>query len=651
MNDLATIRPLTLSKMGLKKEVEPPIPEDTLELRKLFIYQQMWDNLHEFRMERKRSARYLEGKQWEDFVTDRNGNQIKEDQYILDQGQLPLKQNRIKSTVRTLVGQFRADNHKSVVVSRTPDSAKESEMLSNGLQCALHSVNHVKEIDSRLYEEFLLSGLPVQRISYEYINDLKRRDLIIRNCHPNTMFFNGNLMDVRGFDIDCIGRFLDLSFDKMIVNFGTSPERKRQLREIYGSVNNRYSNLVALSSDNIYNNNFFVPQDLTKCRVIEVWEERLVEVMEVHDMMDGTRDITDWTQKHLDAYNKYRINKFAEIGIPEEEVPLCIGELMTVQKWFYTYYTPWGHVLREGESPFWHGSHPFVITPYPLIDGKVQGLVPDLLDAQRQMNRLLILQNMILSSSAKNTIILDKNSLDGKSPEEVDAEYRKIGGVLVLDLDKGRTHPPIEVKGSIGNFGINEMIQMYVTMLQDVSGVQPAMQGHAALSGTSGALYAQQVENSTMNSKDMQDAFMNFLLMRDMKALKTIQQYYDKPVMLAVSGSAFADTAHKYDPAMVSKVEFDMVIGQSNDSPIYRAAIEDTLNQFVMKGIIDLRMFLENTTMPFKQNLLESLRKREEQAMMNPQAAVAGLTEDVKNAGVQGNQQLVDNTYNQMKAA
>jgi hypothetical protein len=267
------------------------------------------------------------------------------------------------------------------------------------------------------------------------------------------------------------------------------------------------------------------------------------------------------------------------------------------------------------------------------------------------MNRLLILQNMILSSSAKNTIILDKNSLDGKSPEEVDAEYRKIGGVLVLDLDKGRTHPPIEVKGSIGNFGINEMIQMYVTMLQDVSGVQPAMQGHAALSGTSGALYAQQVENSTMNSKDMQDAFMNFLLMRDMKALKTIQQYYDKPVMLAVSGSAFADTAHKYDPAMVSKVEFDMVIGQSNDSPIYRAAIEDTLNQFVMKGIIDLRMFLENTTMPFKQNLLESLRKREEQAMMNPQAAVAGLTEDVKNAGVQGNQQLVDNTYNQMKAA
>ena len=655
MNQLATINPrITRSRLGLTaKTIEKPIDEDRIEMRPIMKYQQMYDNLYEARKERMRSAMYLEGKQWKDMVTDMKGNRIPEDQYIMDQGQLPLKQNKIKSTVRSLVGQFRMDGRKSVVVSRTPDSAKESEMLSNALQCALYTVNQSKEIDARMYEEFLLSGFACQKISFEYQSHLNRRDLKVTNEHPNMMFFNGDVSDVRGTDISCIGKVMDISLNSLMVNFGTTPERKAQLRRLYGQVDNRYSNLQALSGENLYSNTFLIPNDLTKCRVIEVWEKRLVECIDVHDTMDGTTWIAEWTADELEAYNNYRVQKYAQYGTPPEQVPLCEGEPLTVEKFYYTYYTPWGHVLRDGPSPFWHNSHPFAITLYPLLDGKISGLVPDLLDAQRQMNRLLILQNMILSSAAKNTLLVDEGAMGGKSPEDINYEYRRVGGVVGFNLPKGVKIQDVimEIKGSIGNLGIPEMIQMYVSMMQDISGVHPAMQGVQPTSGTSGALYAQQAQNASINSKDMFDAFTAFQLQRDMKVLKTVQQYYDQPVMLAMSGAQYLDTAQLYDPKMVQKTDWDMVISQTADSPVYRTIVEETLTQLLMKGLIDLQMFLENSTLPFKQNLLDSLRKRQQQAMNDPQGAVQGLAQDVQQAGVGGNQQVAQKAYQSMKAA
>jgi len=43
--------------------------------------------------------------------------------------------------------------------------------------------------------------------------------------------------------------------------------------------------------------------------------------------------------------------------------------------------------------------------------------------------------------------------------------------------------------------------------------------------------------------------------------------------------------------------------------------------------------------------------ERKEEAQTNPQGAVAGLTQDVVNAGVGGNQQVVNTMYNATKAA
>lgn len=659
-----SIRPgLTMSKMGIKKPVkkEAPISDETFSIRQLEVYRMHYDSLYTFRRQRERAARYYNGDQWFETTLDKFGNPIREDVHIMNQGKTPLKQNLIKSTIRSLEGQFRTDTSKSVVVARTPEKGKESEMLSNALQYSLTSINNAKEIDARALEELLISGLPIQRICYERVPALKKMDVVIRNVHPSAVFFNGDIQDIRGMDVRVIGQLHDWTVDDVIIKFANNPkggysaEREAKLRQIYSATDKMYVDAYGLESENSYSKDFYIPRDISKCRVIEVWEQRVVKVLIIHDWMNGTEDETDWTQADLDRLNTNRISQYGLAGVPPEEVPLYEGRFEYVKKWFYTFYSPWGHILREGETPYWHGTHPFIMLPYPLLDGKIVGLATDLIDAQRQVNRLLILQDMILGSSVKNTLVVRADSMDGKTAEEMGADYREIGGVVVVNPPAGLKVPDVamEMKGSVGNLGIPEMIQLYMRMLQDVSGVNPAMQGQQAPGGTSGVLYAQQAQNSTLNSKDIMDSFGGlFRTQRDMKLLKTIQQYYKEPRMLAISGKSYTETAQLYDPKMVQDIDFDLTIGQTSDSPVYRNIIDQNLMSFVDKGLIDLEMFLENTSLPFSNQLLESLRRRKEEAAAgNPQGAVAGLTQDVANAGVGGNQQVVNTMYNATKAA
>lgn len=652
-----TIRPkLTMSKMGFtpkeKKEIQSN--DFAFVLRRLDIYRQYYDGLYLFRKQRERAARYFRGEQWHELVEAKDGSTVREYENIQAQGQIPFIQNMIKPTVRSLEGQFRADTSKSVVVSRTPEKGKESEMLSNALQCSLTSINNARELDARTLEELLISGLPIQRIDHERITNLKRKDVKIKNVHPNSVFFNGDIMDIRGMDIRVIGQLHDWTINDLIINFAHddqgnySAKKEEKLREIYSANINEYISTLGLDPNQHYSKDFYTTRDVSKCRVIEVWEERIVKVMMVHDMMRGKKLETDWTELYLKRINEFRVNKYANEktaefpnGIPASEVPPLVGHVEYVKKWFYAFYSPYGHILKEGETPYWHGSHPFVVLPYPLLDGQIVGLVTDLIDPQRQVNRLLILRDMILHSSVKNPVFIDKDAADGKSAEEIGEELKTPGAVVLLDYKDGKTQMPYEMRGASNNMGIPEMLQTYIKMMQDISGVNPAMQGQVAPSGTSGTLYQQQAQNSTMNSKDIMEAFSNlFRRERDMKLLKTIQQYYDTPRMLAISGKSYTETAQLYDPEMVRDIDFDLTIGQTSDSPVYREVIEDRLMMFLDKNLIDLKLYLENSSMPFSTSLLDSIRRREEQAQVDPRAALSGLEGDITKLAQNGQQQV-----------
>lgn len=630
---------LVLSKVKpkIKDEFIPKEEPGVNKTIKLEYFHDAWYSLASWRRERRKWAMYYNGDQLSELIEGDDGKYITESEHISSQGKVPLKQNVIKPVCNSIVGQFRSDRGKNVILSRGRDRAKESEMLSNALQAAL-DYNDIKEIDAAALVEKLISGMPIQRITYGYYPTDRKYDIKIDNINPNHIFFNSDVEDERWHDLRLIGRIIDTTYDNLLIAFGRTKEKAAKIKEIYGS-RDRYqylSNFQAFDPNKKYSMNFYVPDDPGKCRVIEAWELKLVKTIVVHDWMDGTEKEFDGTMKDVQMLNQYRLEKYRSAGIPDEDVPLLEAWEEYKQRWFYGFYSPYGEVLDEGETPYWHGSHPFVLAPNLSVDGKMTGLVHDLYDQQRQVNRLITLQDFILGTSAKNTLIIDEASLNGQNPEDIADDYRRVGGVIVLKLKDG-AKAPFEIGKNAANLGINDMLQMQLKLIENISGVHPAMQGQKAPAGTPASAIAQEAQNSSMNLKPILESFNTFRKDRNEKVLKSIQQFYNEKRWLLINGAGFNNDPVEYDPEAVRDVECNLVIAQSADSPIYRGVIDAELKEFLMAGLINFETYLQHTSLPFAETLLEALKNNE-----NPEGQQEAMMNIQNNPALQGNPKAME---------
>jgi hypothetical protein len=631
IQDIQKINPMLVNSKvkpkSIPKDAIINVDETVHEGRvRLDYYYSLWLSLQNWRYDREKWARYYNNDQWHELIENENGETVTEEEYISSQGKVPLQQNLIKPIFNSIIGQFRSDRGKTVVVSRIRDKAKETEMLSNALQASLE-YNDSKEVDVSSIIEKGISGLCVQRLCFDYWPEDRRHDALIENINPNFVFFNTDASDVRWRDLRCIGRIIDTNYGKVLSSFGKNIAMINKIRNIYQNPD-RYKAFAHSDAfdDKNYRLDFFMPDDMSKCRVIEAWELKTVIVTMTHDWMDGTEKEFEGTIQDVENLNRYRVNKYIDAGFSFEEVPQIEAWQEYRERWFYGFYSPWGDILDEGETPYWHGSHPYILPPNHSVDGKISGLVDDLYDTQRQLNRLKTLQDFILGTSAKNTLILDEDSLNGKSVEEISSEYVKVGGVIVLKLRDG-AKMPVELGHNVANLGISEMIQQNMDIMKDISGVYPSLQGQQAPSGTPASRVITEAQNSTLNLKQFIESFGTFRKDRDEKLLKLIQQFYKQPRWLAISGNSYSDTAKLYDPEMVKNVEFDITLAQSADSPVYRNVIDEKLSEFLMNGLIDFETYLMNTSLPYADSLLESIRKRKDQAATDPNAAIAGIAQ------------------------
>jgi hypothetical protein len=203
--------------MGMKPQVkkEAPISDDTFAYRQLDVYCQHWYSFDQVRIDRRRAFAFYNGQQWTDYTIDKYGNAIREDINIMRQGKIPLVQNLIKSSIRSIIGQFMGDSSKPIVVSRTPDKKKEAEMLSNALQSSLNTSNYAKILDASMLEELANSGVAIQKIRYERMPSKGDKDAIVSNETIDSVFFNRDIKDVRGLDIRVIGQLHDWTIDEI----------------------------------------------------------------------------------------------------------------------------------------------------------------------------------------------------------------------------------------------------------------------------------------------------------------------------------------------------------------------------------------------------------------------------------------------------
>ena len=614
------VEPSTYKEVKRKVSGKPTLREDSEAQREnlllLHQWESWWNSLSDYRTRRKRVRNYLRGKQWEDIIADprsTTGETIKEHDYIVSQGKVPLKQNIMSQLKNNIVGRFRSNQLKPMVVARDKNEQDQSEMLSNALQHA-HSINDCKELDSANFLEFVMSGMPVAKVGYKYWRERNLEDAWVQNVNPNRFFFNTDISDIRHTDVRVVGEIHDLTLDEVKSVFARNSADEEMIEQWYrgyGTDNDTLINSSGLTSDRIDSIDFLIPMDTNKCRVIEGWYLKAAWRTYVHDYLTGEYYITDKSVKEVMAENQQRINDAMAAGVDLSEVPLKEAESKYEQYWYFKFLTPFGKCLYEGETKYKHESHPYAFVTYPLVDGEVWGMFEEIIDQQRYINRLITMMDFMIGSSAKGVLMVPEDAIpDDMDIDDFAEEWSRYNGVIKIKAKAG-SQLPQQIVSRGTSVGIGEMLQLQMKLMQEISGVNYAIQGQKAGSSTPSSLYAQEAENSSLNSKDVMETYAGYLKRRDQKLLKVVHQFYDEKRMLNISGDASARAIKMYEPEKVADLDFDVEIAQTVDTPVFRQITDDILLGMLKDQFIDITTYLEHSSMPFAKPLLETVKAKQ----------------------------------------
>ncbi|MBP3614799.1 MAG: hypothetical protein J6J37_08505 [Bacteroidaceae bacterium] len=605
-----------------------------------------WNSLEEARRKLRRSLMYSYGDQWGDYVRDPDSSAyITEGDLIKKNGKVPLKNNMIAPILSNIDGQLRQNLMRPICVARDSNESMLGEMMSIAVEY-VHDINELEELDSDSMRMLLNGGMTAQRIEYGENSSKDKRDVWVYGVNPSRLFFNTNLEDVRMWDITCIGELFDMSLDDVLAHFGDTPEKKKRIMEIYGEAENRYIDSRAMQGDETQTLTFYSPSRSDLCRVILGWKLESRDSYRWNDTLHGTwgyLPYNDDSRLLLEETNRRRREQALQSGVAEEDFLGVEYEFAIERYWYYRYMSPMGDVLQEGRSPYWHSEHNYVLHLYPMVQGRLGNFVEQFIDQQRAINRTATLIDFIRGTSSKGVLVVDDEAFESMSREEVIDEYVRYNGVLFVRLKPGQSIDGVvrQYNSGAAVAGDFELLNLQLRLINEISGVNSAMQGQAPKAGTPASLYAQQVQNSSLNLRGLFDSFRAFRRRRDTKLLKMIQQYYTDERYLDIAGSEYAEESRWYSPQKVRNSEFDLTLSEGYNTPAYQMLANDFLMQLFQAQALDVKTMLENSSYPFAKKILEAIKRNEEQVANNqpmqgiPTELLEQLAEEAPNNAVQ----------------
>jgi hypothetical protein len=447
-----------------------------------------WMNGGALRARRKRYKNYTYGNQWCDTVRDGQGRMVTERQMLEESGRTPMSNNLIRQLVKNIVGRYRYN-------------AIESKRYEKREADGYTKENSLDELDSRMLEEYLISGCAIQRVGR------RNGDVSIDNVSVKDFFIN-KFRDPRGRDVELVGMLHEMSLPEVLMRFaGNDRDKAQALKELYSQLNQEGGLRLLGESDE--DTDWFYVASRGRCRVIEVWSLDCEEMLYCHD------------REKCEGY----VLKGSELGrIQEENVRReKSGEAKIETKWeidvrwHVRYFAPTGDVISEGDSPYGHKEHPFAVKFYPLTDGEVHPFVEDIIDQQKYINRLIVMIDHIMAHSAKGVLLFPMNEKpEGFSWREIAKRWASCNGIIPIK-GTGSQLPTQMVTGNASN-GAYQLLEMEMKLFEDVSGVSDALLGKNVNASTGSVMYENQVRNAAIALTDIYESFGMFTTERDRKA-------------------------------------------------------------------------------------------------------------------------------------
>lgn len=570
-----------------------------------------WNNKDAFRRERARVMRYLFGNQWGDYIT-YNGVSMTEEQYIKLKRNVPLKNNVMVSLWMSVFGLHAKQETEPVCYARSEDSKSLSDMMSAALQTNWQNTYQPDMLDV-VFAEFLVSGSAFVKESYEERDEL--HDSYTDYYNPQYMFWEAG-SDPAHRDVRMIGCLHDISTAELYFRFAKPRYGLtiKDLNEIFHINTNgevgMNENYQEQNEQHSYENvSFYTASDAGLCRVIEVWREEVKPRWQCHDPLavlqaDAWFRVETKDLKYILEKNNQRKKLYEEQGVPPEKRAYITAEEIVDKYWHYTFMSPEGRILCEGETPYDYKSHPFTMTLFPYINGEIHPFMSFFIDQQRYINRLVMMNDMAVRSAVKGLKFLPLSlKPDGMTVEEYANQTTEYDAVFVYDDRKAKRTgaKPEFFTHSAFNIGTNEMLQTQLNMIHEVSGVSGALQGKTPTSGTSAARYQMETQNATTTIYPLIKRFNSFKERMALKKCITMQQFYDDGRDITPKS---ADKQVFYRAESARNVQFRISIKESASTAAYQQLGNQFLETLYSMGAIPSRMFIKNYDAPFADKIL-----------------------------------------------
>lgn len=139
--------------------------------------------------------------------------------------------------------------------------------------------------------------------------------------------------------------------------------------------------------------------------------------------------------------NEDRMRMGMSQGLPPEEIPLIEYTYIIDQYWHFQMLSPDGRVLTEYDTPYEYKSHPYIYKLHYLVNGRTVPFISVIIDQQRYINRLIMLNDLAIQSAVKGVKMIPKDSVpDGMSNREFAEQFVEIGSFIFTSRPRAGTN-------------------------------------------------------------------------------------------------------------------------------------------------------------------------------------------------------------------
>lgn len=582
-----------------------------------------WNRFEPARKTRERTMKYTFGDQWSDII-EYKGGRVTERRYIQQKGNIPLQNNIMISIFNTVAGLYEKQGVEPTCFARTPDSQWLSDMMSVALQANLQDTQD-SEIRKALFKDYICGGIAVARESYE------ERDTIWDSWsdYVNPYYVGFEMgSDPRHQDINLICELHDVSHEDLYFKFAREDYglTRRILDDVYEIDHKRDYDIEADQNDvyDLENVSFDTPANRNCCRVIECWYKRTKPRYQCTDPIAQTADDARFRVEVEDIENVRQENikrkkVYDEAGVPIEDRAYITAEYIEDVFWYYTFMTPDGTILCEGECPYDYKTHPYTVKFYPFVNGEIHPFLGTVIDQQRYINRLVVMHDMAARSAAKGITIIPKGCIpDDMSPQDFADQFTEYEGLVIYETN--RINPSVRPEVITSNavqIGTYELLQLQLQLTKDITNVSGALQGKTPSAGTSAARYQMEMQNSSVSLFSLLNDMTNLSEQIAEKKVSNIKQFYDDGRLII---SADNTKVMEYDRMSARDVKFRISIKESGATASVAQQANDVGMQLLQMGAIDALTYLQGSTLPFKDLYINAIQDRQAQMALEQQA-------------------------------